>query len=564
MKKLLTLLMVALAICTLSTTQAKDKNTASAEKAYAEAEVDRIPTFRGAHFSEFSAWLEHYTSYYTLSNRVREQAYVRCVIETTGEVSELEVYNCSSEFARAIERTISNIPRVPLFAPALKGGEAVRYRTSFSVSYRAKFEQVYTTTSYYRDNYYYREPTTFQRINHYTRSGHMRDTYPDPTRDYGVSYYSRTKVTNRSVYRNMEVSSSECEYFKVDDVDSYPMFGDNKSFVEYVDWIMEGVYPVIERVNNRANNNSRVSVSSINFELLIDKDGTVYPSSQMLTSKGAINRAIVSRIGQSPKLIPATRDGEAVRYRSSFLVSMKRVNLWPKLTFAQQVKWSMAEDVTFGTTDVDVLPRYGNMAMDSYFSEVTRRAYINIPDNIRGGIEDDVRLDVIIDKSGRMTRIEVVDAMDEDLTQAAVDAVKSMTHKWTPATVYGNAVDCRLGVTISFGDVYSEYVDTGIVGVERYNKPEFRRQDAREFIDWVKSRVKMPSGAKSSDYRGVAFVSFVVERDGSLSEVEVVRSNDEHLAQEVKRIVSKSPKWYAGTDENGAARVRIAVPIVFI
>ncbi len=560
MKNLLSLLLIALTLCTALPTQAKDKTASPIEKAYMEAEVDRIPTFGGAHFSEFSVWLEHYTSYYTLSNRVREQAYVRCVIEKSGEVSEVEVYNCSNEFSRAIERTIS---RAPKFTSAIKGGESVRYRTSFSVSYRAKFEQVYNTTSYYRDNYYYREPTTFQRINHYTRTGHMRDTYPDPTRDYGVSYYSRTKVTNRSVYRNVEVNSSECEYYKVDDVDSYPMFDDNKSFVEYVDWIMDGVYPVIERVNSRSNNNSRVSVSSINFELLIDKDGTVYPSSQMLSSKGAINRAIVSRILQSPNLIPAIKNGEAVRYRSSFLVSMKRVNLWPKLTFAEQVKWSMAEGLTFGTTDVDALPKYGNMTMDGYFSEVTRKAYLNIPDNIRGGIEDDVSLDVIIDKSGKMIRIEVVDAVDEDLTQAAVDAVKSMRQQWLPATVYGEAVDCRLGVTISFGDVYSEYADTGIVGVERYNKPEFKSREAREFIDWVKSRVKMPSGVKRSDYRAVAFVSFIVETDGTLSNVDVIRSNDEHLTKEIDRVVKSSPKWYAGVDDNGKARVKIAVPIVF-
>ncbi len=571
MKKFLIILIAFMAIYTAELYAKKD-TVPTTEKAYIESDVDRIPTFMNSHFAEFTRWLESQMRYITFGNRVREVAYVRFVVEKSGELSEVEVYNCSTIFANNIRKALSKTPQ---FAPALKGGEAVRYRASLAISLHAKYEQVNTTTSSYRYRYPDEFPqsyrTTTQRMNHYFNTGQPMALYTPSSTSYRYPTYSRsyyptlrttTKVDDKVVYRNLSIDSSEGRYFEVGEVDVYPRCEDGSSFVSYVDWIMEDVYPVI--IKDYEAKSSRVRInSSVTFSIFVDKDGSVYASSGMHNARNRVSKALVKRMAKSPKLLPALKDGEAVRYFTTVQIAMDRIQKWEKVSFAEQTKWSMAENVVFGTKDIDVMPKYGDFKLNSFFDAVTRQAYMSLPDEIRGGIESDVTVDIIIDKQGEMLRIEVQDNPYEELLKATIDALERMTPRWTPAEVYGQTVDCRVSTTISFEDIYSEYIETGEVGVAQHYMPAFKKYDANYFLKWVKSKIKTPSGVKASEFKGMAFVSFIVEKDGSLSNIKVISSSDEYIASEVMRVINKAPKWYAGVDANGPARVLIAMPIVF-
>lgn len=58
-------------------------------------------------------------------------------------------------------------------------------------------------------------------------------------------------------------------------------------------------------------------------------------------------------------------------------------------------------------------------------------------------------------------------------------------------------------------------------------------------------------------------VSFVVERDGSLSNVKVIRSVEEHLDKEAIRIVKSMPKWIPARQNGKVVRCKYTVPVVF-
>lgn len=80
---------------------------------------------------------------------------------------------------------------------------------------------------------------------------------------------------------------------------------------------------------------------------------------------------------------------------------------------------------------------------------------------------------------------------------------------------------------------------------------------------YLKRNVKYPVEAKSVGAQGRVIVSFVVEIDGSLSHVKVVRSVNESLDREAVRVVNSMPRWIPGMQNGQVVRVKYTVPVVF-
>ena len=75
--------------------------------------------------------------------------------------------------------------------------------------------------------------------------------------------------------------------------------------------------------------------------------------------------------------------------------------------------------------------------------------------------------------------------------------------------------------------------------------------------------LRYPDEAISEGIQGRVTVGFVVEKDGSVSHVEVVSGVDERLDTEAVRVVSASPKWIPGKIQGKTVRTRIVLPIEF-
>ncbi len=84
-----------------------------------------------------------------------------------------------------------------------------------------------------------------------------------------------------------------------------------------------------------------------------------------------------------------------------------------------------------------------------------------------------------------------------------------------------------------------------------------------ELLKWLSSNVKYPVVAQENGVQGRVVVSFVVERDGSITDVKVVRSVDPSLDKEAVRVVSSMPKWTPGKQNGSAVRVKYNVPVAF-
>ena len=109
--------------------------------------------------------------------------------------------------------------------------------------------------------------------------------------------------------------------------------------------------------------------------------------------------------------------------------------------------------------------------------------------------------------------------------------------------------------------------------------PEFFNSPAGKFLEkWVYKYLKFPQEAISEgvdgyqriidnkgnvSYKAVVNVSFIIETDGSVTNVQVERGFSEALDAEAVKVVAASPKWKPGQVDGKKVRVRIVIPVEF-
>lgn len=84
-----------------------------------------------------------------------------------------------------------------------------------------------------------------------------------------------------------------------------------------------------------------------------------------------------------------------------------------------------------------------------------------------------------------------------------------------------------------------------------------------EFMKWLTKNLKYPESARRQNQQGTVVISFIVNTDGSTSEIKVVRPRHPDLDREAVRVVRLMPKWKPGEDHGKVCRTMISIPIVF-
>ena len=82
-------------------------------------------------------------------------------------------------------------------------------------------------------------------------------------------------------------------------------------------------------------------------------------------------------------------------------------------------------------------------------------------------------------------------------------------------------------------------------------------------LQYLSSNIKYPVVAEENGVQGRVIVTFVVEKDGSITDVRVVKSVDPSLDKEAQRVVKSMPKWIPGKQNGSAVRVKYTVPVTF-
>ena len=97
-------------------------------------------------------------------------------------------------------------------------------------------------------------------------------------------------------------------------------------------------------------------------------------------------------------------------------------------------------------------------------------------------------------------------------------------------------------------------------GIDTY--PEFTGGHAA-FVKFLTRNLRYPEGAVERDIQGKVLVSFIIEKDGRLSNIKIIRGIGNGCDEEAIRVLEKSPKWKPGVQNKQNVRVAYTLPINF-
>ena len=107
-------------------------------------------------------------------------------------------------------------------------------------------------------------------------------------------------------------------------------------------------------------------------------------------------------------------------------------------------------------------------------------------------------------------------------------------------------------------DMYNEPVDFRVVE----DLPQFPG-GASEFMKWLTKNLKYPASAQRRQVKGKVVAQFIVNTDGSVSDVELTEHLEAACDREVLRVLRMMPKWQAGVMNAKPCRTKVCIPIVF-
>ena len=149
----------------------------------------------------------------------------------------------------------------------------------------------------------------------------------------------------------------------------------------------------------------------------------------------------------------------------------------------------------------------------------------------------------------QVTQIEIVDNEEEIEEEIEIDAEVSQDevleeYDFTPPEIEEE-----------------EIVEAEIFKVVE-EMPEFPG-GAAKMMEFIQKNIKYPMMARESDIQGRVFVNFVVDPDGSITNVTVMRGIGGGCDEEALRVVQSMPNWKPGKQRGSAVRCSFTVPIIF-
>ncbi len=162
-----------------------------------------------------------------------------------------------------------------------------------------------------------------------------------------------------------------------------------------------------------------------------------------------------------------------------------------------------------------------------------------------------------------ISNIEAVARTTKEIALEVIEAVDTPIAKSTVATETLDIQSAELSLTITNPkdtiiptpeDVVFEVVEV---------MPEFPNGGMPGLMKYLGKNVKYPIEAHANNIEGRVVVHFIVNKDGSISNVGLTRSVDPLLDKEAIRVISSMPKWKPGMQRGKAVRVKYTVPVMF-
>lgn len=206
-------------------------------------------------------------------------------------------------------------------------------------------------------------------------------------------------------------------------------------------------------------------------------------------------------------------------------------------------------------TRADKMPSFpgGSRALDAFLEENLKYS----KSDVKGRKEERVNVDFVVNTDGSLSYIGIKRSVNSQLDAEALRVVDMMP-KWNPGTIKGHPVAVYYILPIIFKGKESNSSHPKV----NNRVPIFPGGDG-SLDDFIEKNMEYPLSAKNDSVEGRVFVDFIVNANGNISDVNVLKSVDYRLDEEAVRIVSKMPKWNSGINKGQSVAMRYAIPIDF-
>ena len=222
---------------------------------------------------------------------------------------------------------------------------------------------------------------------------------------------------------------------------------------------------------------------------------------------------------------------------------------------------------------VEQMPEFpgGEQAMMKFVAENVKYPQEAKDKNISGR----VFVSFVVEKDGSVNEVKVLRGIGGGCDEEAVRVISAMP-KWKPGKQKGEPVRVSYQIPINFkladeskqpakkSDASKADIKPDKNGVYQIveEMPQYPGGEAA-MMEFVAKNVVYPKEAQDKGISGRVFVSFIVEKDGSVSDVELKRGIGGGCDEEAIRVISAMPKWTPGKMKGEPVRVSYMMPVFF-
>ncbi len=161
----------------------------------------------------------------------------------------------------------------------------------------------------------------------------------------------------------------------------------------------------------------------------------------------------------------------------------------------------------------------------------------------------DIDIDLVVNELGDISCIDFLNSFDIDLEAELIRLLKTYKVK--------HPVKAPLKISFTYSRQYSMFVI-----VE--DMPKFNGGDLNDFRNYIQSKLNYPEEAAKKGIQGKVFVQFLVDTDGEVINVKIVKGLHPALDAETVRAVRSSPYWEPGKQRGRNVSVMLSFPVNFI
>ncbi|RNI32931.1 TonB family protein [Rufibacter immobilis] len=322
--------------------------------------------------------------------------------------------------------------------------------------------------------------------------------------------------------------------------------------------------------NREAADTTAKMVQYIKAELTIGANGKVTDVSTIEVATkpaqpSAITQAIETEVRrvlrQMPAWTPAYKNGAAVASKEAISFASV-VNRNAKKTSQKEAAPAKDKDLVF--IAVEQMPEFpgGQKAMFDFLKD----NFVYPQDAKEAKVTGMVVATFVVNTEGKVTDVQVMKKLHPSLDRAFTQVLLKMPN-WKPGTQNGKAVNVRYTVPFrvtspsAAAPAAPQEDERVFIAVEQM--PEFPGGQAALY-KYLSSAVGYSAAAKAANAQGMAEVSFVVNKDGAITKVQLLKGVHPSLDQSLMKAIEYMPAWKPGRQNEKNVNVKLVMPFKFV